>query len=257
MTTYFDTIDRNLALLDPADLDYDALRSLEMAMVRDVSVCTQMRDFPPDLVEPIATAILRYAVTDRETDTGANEAEDDTAAIRSVQRLSTTLHGLFHMVGERGLAAFGDDPRSPLRAVEGRASSYRSYLWRATHGCTDKPRTCSCGTRASFEPFTFGQMVDSTWFTCDGWAYLCTDHHCKNPPVLNELEQHHYERDIAFAVLGRPLTGEGIDYILRVLGLTRDQIPTTYVLPVGREVLDGDTPFMEHLTDRLLERPSP
>lgn len=120
MTEYFDDVGRTISALDLTDHRiHDMLRDIEWKLVSDVSICTQMPDFPEDLRDAIDHLILTSGIYTTPPVCGfpQGDAEDLHDHRRKLRDLGGDLHTIFHEVARRGLDRFSDSPLMPVRCL--------------------------------------------------------------------------------------------------------------------------------------------
>ncbi len=134
MTQYFDhkiaLLSKIKLLLDPS---FDALDSVDTSVVFDVSVCSEMPEFPKDLRERIHKTVLKYSAACQPVNTPGPCYETFEDHARGIISMVDELHTVFHDLAERGvndptLRGFSDDPTLPLRILYSRAEEKRELL---------------------------------------------------------------------------------------------------------------------------------
>lgn len=125
MTAYFDQVGDRIQQVwgQPGApfSNYEEIEAVEMDMVRDCLVCSEMPGFPVDFRNQLHHAILRHGV--RSLPINAPEPDiDPLEHKRRLQCLCSDLHTIFHQVvrwaSEDPLnRPFSDDPRTPIQAL--------------------------------------------------------------------------------------------------------------------------------------------
>jgi hypothetical protein len=99
-----------------------------MRLVRDVTICAQMPNFPEDLHRQVHALVTRYGVFSLPVNAPPRDFGSLEDFKRLMHQLSSELHSVFHALVRRRaaepfdafdspLVTFTDDPRAPLRAL--------------------------------------------------------------------------------------------------------------------------------------------
>lgn len=134
MTAYFDAKHTELrkvgeALIAKESLEnHKALEEFESTLVYDVSVASEMPDFPVDLRNRINRLVLKHGIASQPVNGKGPEIETIEEHIETLHKLVWDLHTIFHDLAKKNLVGFSDDPRMPLRVLFGQSEARREAL---------------------------------------------------------------------------------------------------------------------------------
>lgn len=135
MTAYFD--ERHAQVRTAAE-EYAAtsnwsvlskrLDEIDNAIVFDVTVCSEMPDFPDDLRTKIHEAVITHSFASLPVNCRGRGIDCEQEQIDGVHKLIWELHTIFHHVAQRRLAGFTDSPTAPLRILYARGEERREAM---------------------------------------------------------------------------------------------------------------------------------
>jgi hypothetical protein len=129
MTQYFDSMAEALVKLrTDSSATRENIDEIDEIVVFDVSVCTELPDFPQDLGVKVNETVLKYTAACQPVNKTAPCYLTYQQHIRGILSMVSDLHTIFHELAERQLKGFGDDPRTPLRILYSRAEEKREAL---------------------------------------------------------------------------------------------------------------------------------
>ena len=99
---------------------------LELELVREVTIATELGKFPEHIRDLIHKKIVQYGVASKPAKYQRRDAEESDE-IRSVGDMIEALHSVFHMLTKEP-GDFSDDPMAVLNAAESSGQEYRDEL---------------------------------------------------------------------------------------------------------------------------------
>ncbi len=130
MTAYFDKKLERLrqwtmsAEINPSEEVLGRLVTFENELVRDISICSAMPEFPEEIAAKLDDVILWFEGELKGARLLPATFVHERAELMS--QFVTTLHGVFHELGELGVVGFSDDPFEPHRTLHQMAVTRRS-----------------------------------------------------------------------------------------------------------------------------------
>ena len=126
MTFYFDdAIKRLSSAATPSDLE-----EVDIQVVRDVSICSEMECFPETLRAQANLVILDCSAACTPVNHPGPCYESWQDHQRGLMKMVGALHSIFHALAEARINGFGDDPRTPLNIIYSNAEARREQLAR-------------------------------------------------------------------------------------------------------------------------------
>lgn len=239
MTAYFDEVLARLHRVPLGDAGAsEALAVIERDVVRDVSVCSLLPDFPAQMLARLHQTVAAWSFATREDELPPVDLESVGAAAERLAMLVDGLHTVFHEVARLDVPGFTDDPTSPVRALANRASGARLAVWRMFGGA-DKALCPRCGTPVSVVAARWtvgivtGNPYDSVTVEVPGWGYQCPGARCVAGASLV----------LGFSEQARALRHEALVTLLMTPGA-----PASCVMPAREDYLALD---LEHAAARL------
>ncbi len=183
MTAYFDEVFARIHRVPQGDAGAsEALAVIERDVVRDVSVCSLLPNFPAQMVARLHQTVAAWSFATREDELPPVDLESVGAAAERLAMLVDGLHTVFHEVARLGVPGFTDDPTSPVRALANRASGARLAVWRMFGPVA--PRCEGCGRELSVvaQRWTVGVATglldDALRVEVAGWGAVCHAERC-------------------------------------------------------------------------------
>lgn len=122
MSSYFDEKGRELDAIQNTAEGWDAIRTFEISLVFDISVCAMFPDFP--CRAEVQDTILRFGVYSLPDNAPPADFETFDDHVRRMSSLLYDLHSIFHEVARHD--GWIDSPKYPLRLLAMRAHEERA-----------------------------------------------------------------------------------------------------------------------------------